>query len=122
MSVTGVEHADVVGNAGLLTIALGNLIRNAAHYTAEHSEVEIEVLSNPPGWRVLDRGPGVPDALKAALFERFNRGSQTHATGTGSGIGLAIVKSVADCHGATVSIKDRTGSGSIFSFVFQSNS
>jgi signal transduction histidine kinase len=121
LSVTGAEQAEVVGNAGLLAIALGNLIANALHYTAVHSEVEIEILSNPAGWRVLDRGPGVPDPLKTALFERFNRGIQPHATESGSGIGLAIVKSVADCHNATVSIADRTGGGSVFSFIFNSD-
>lgn len=118
LSVTGAKSAQVDGHAGLLHIALGNFIRNALNYTAEQSEVEIEVLSNPAGWRILDRGPGVPDALKTVLFERFNRGTQAHASGTGAGIGLAIVKSVADCHNASVTIEDRKGGGSVFSFVF----
>jgi len=122
LSVTGAKDAKMNGNAGLLNIALGNLIRNALHYTAEHSEVEIEVLSNPAGWRVLDRGPGVPDRLKSALFERFNRGTQASASGTGSGIGLAIVKSVADCYNASVTIEDREGGGSVFSFIANSGS
>lgn len=118
LSVTGAKSALVDGHAGLLHIALANLIRNALHYTAEQSEVKIEVLSNPAGWRVLDRGPGVPDALKTVLFERFNRGTQAHVSGTGSGIGLAVVKSVADCHNASVTIEDRMGGGSVFSFIF----
>ena len=122
LSVSGDTTAKMNGNAGLLSIALSNLIRNALHYTSEHSEVEIEVLSNPAGWRVLDRGPGVPDTLKSALFERFNRGTQAHSNGTGSGIGLAIVKSVADCHNASVSIEDRNGGGSVFSFVAKGGS
>lgn len=120
LSVTGAKDAQLSGNADLLNIALSNLIRNALHYTAEHSEVEIEILSNPAGWRVLDRGPGVPDSMKSTLFERFNRGSQAHASGSGSGIGLAIVKSVADCHNASVSIEDRQGGGSVFSFIANS--
>ena len=118
LSVTGAERSEVSGNTGLLSIALGNLIRNALHCTAEHSEVEIEVLSDPPGWRVLDRGPGVPEALKSALFERFNRGAHSSSNSNGSGIGLAIVKSVADCHNATVAIENRAGGGSVFSFIF----
>ncbi|MEB8385618.1 HAMP domain-containing sensor histidine kinase [Rhodobacteraceae bacterium KMM 6894] len=118
LSVTGTEQAKVGGNTGLLSIALGNLIRNALHFTAEHSEVEIEVLSDPAGWRVLDRGPGVPEALKSALFERFNRGAHSSSNSSGSGIGLAIVKSVADCHNATVTIENRRGGGSVFSFIF----
>ena len=87
-------------------------------YTSENSEIEIELRSNPAGWRVLDRGPGVPKALKMALFERFNRGNQANASSKGSGIGLAIAKSVAHSHNAAVSIQDRDGGGSIFSFTF----
>ncbi|MEN8874540.1 MAG: ATP-binding protein [Pacificibacter sp.] len=117
LSVTGAQNATLNGNAGLLSIALSNLIRNALQNTPQHSEVEVEVMSNPVGWRILDRGTGVPDNLKIALFERFNRGAQAHSNGTGSGIGLAIVKSVADCHGASVTIEDREGGGSIFSFI-----
>jgi signal transduction histidine kinase len=108
----------VHGNSGLLGIALANVVRNALQYSSENSEVEIELLSKPAGWRVLDRGAGVPDALKTALFERFNRGAQANSGSEGSGIGLAIVKSVANSHNATVSIQDRDGGGSIFSFTF----
>lgn len=118
LSVTGEGKILIEGNAGLLAIALRNVVRNALQYTSETSEVEIELLANPAGWRVLDRGPGVPDDLKTALFERFNRGTLAHSGSTGSGIGLAIVKSVADGHTATVSIQDRDGGGSIFSFIF----
>ena len=122
LSVIGAKDANLIGNAGLLNIALSNLIRNALHYAPENSEVEIELLSNPAGWRVLDRGPGVPDSLKSALFERFNRGAQAHVSSTGSGIGLAIVKSVADCHNASVTIEDRDGGGGIFSFIAKGGS
>lgn len=114
LSVAGEEAVLVHGHAGLLSVALANIVRNALQYTSENSAVEIEVLSNPPGLRVLDRGPGVPDALKTALFERFNRGLQTNSGSQGSGIGLAIVKSVARSHGATVDIQDREGGGSVF--------
>jgi signal transduction histidine kinase len=118
LSVIGDEAVLVHGNAGLLGIALANVVRNALQNTTENSEVKIELHSNPAGWRVLDRGPGVPEALKMALFERFNRGNQANASSKGSGIGLAIAKSVAHSHNAAVSIQDRDGGGSIFSFTF----
>tara|TARA_B110000902_G_scaffold210284_1_gene240420 strand:- start:519 stop:1883 length:1365 start_codon:yes stop_codon:yes gene_type:complete len=118
LSITGEKSVLVHGNSGLLGIALANVVRNALQYSSENSEVEIELLSKPAGWRVLDRGAGVPDALKTALFERFNRGAQANSGSEGSGIGLAIVKSVANSHNATVSIQDRDGGGSIFSFTF----
>ena len=121
LSVIGDETVLVHGNAGLLGIALANVVRNALQYSSESSEVEIELHSNPAGWRVLDRGPCVPDALKTALFERFNRGNQANAGSKGSGIGLAIAKSVAHSHNAAVSFQDRDGGGSIFSFTFGQN-
>jgi len=118
LAVTGVPLCYVEGNPGLLTIALGNLVRNALHYSREGSEVEIEVLDRPAGWRVLDRGPGVSENLKDDLFERFNRGSSSGHKSVGSGLGLAIVKSVADAHGAKAYIEDRQGGGSVFVFEF----
>ena len=121
LSVIGDETVLVHGNAGLLGIALANVVRNALQYSTESNEVEIELHTNPAGWRVLDRGPGVPDALKMALFERFNRGNQANLGTKGSGIGLAIAKSVAQSHNATISIQDRDGGGSIFSFMFDQN-
>jgi len=118
LAVTGASQSFVVGNPGLLTIALGNLVRNALHYSPEGTEVEIEVLERPAGLRVLDRGPGVPEKLKTDLFERFNRGSSSGCKPVGSGLGLAIVKSVADAHDAQVRIEDRQGGGSVFVFDF----
>ncbi len=118
LAVTGDTDAMVMGHLGLLSIALGNLVRNALNYSPEGTEVEIEVLSDPPGWRVLDRGIGVPEKIKEGLFERFNRGEDSYGKIQGSGIGLAIVKSVAEAHGAVVDISDRDGGGSVFSFRF----
>ncbi|MDZ4095279.1 MAG: ATP-binding protein, partial [Paracoccaceae bacterium] len=117
--VTGAAHAPARGHAGLLSVALGNLLRNALVQTPEGSEVEIEVVADPPGWRVLDRGPGVPDALKALLFDRFQRGAAARRpmakdAPQGAGIGLAIVKSVVEAHGGRVLIEDRPGGGAVF--------
>ena len=116
LAVTGVDGVHVEGHAGLLAIALGNLVRNAVNYADGPGEIEIEVCDDPPGWRVMDQGPGIPDAQKALLFQRFRRGG----TGgrDGAGIGLAIVKSVAQAHGATVGVTGREGGGSVFSFRF----
>lgn len=118
LSVSGAEDVQVKGNAGLLGIAIGNLIRNAVQYSPKNSEVEVELVASPAGWKVSDKGPGVPDALKTTLFERFNRGAQTNTQSRGAGIGLAIVDSVAQSHGARVAIHDREGGGSVFSFIF----
>ena len=121
LSVVADADVFVHGSAGLLGIALANVVRNALQYAPENSDVEIELSSDPAGWQVLDRGAGVPDALKTALFERFNRGTHAHSNSQGSGIGLAIVKSVAQSHNATVSFQDRAGGGSVFTFTFDAD-
>ncbi len=121
LAVTGVENCTVVGNKGLLTVAVGNLVRNALNYSPIGTEVEIDVTVNPSGIRVLDRGDGVSDAQKQTLFERFQRGAPTNDNVSGSGIGLAIVKSVADAHNANIEVHDRHGGGSVFELIFQSD-
>lgn len=118
LSVIGPKTVIVQGNAGLLGIALRNVIQNALQHALEGTDVEIQLMNAPPGWQVTDSGPGVPDERKSALFERFNRGQHTNTGSKGSGIGLAIVKSVADLHDAKVSIRDADQNGSIFSFQF----
>jgi signal transduction histidine kinase len=119
LAVTGAQSVSVHGNAGLLSIALDNLVRNALAYAPPESEVEIRVQASPPGLKVLDRGPGIAPADQAALFQRFTRGGGTK--GEGSGLGLAIVKSVAEAHGATVSVIGRAAGGSAFVLEFPDN-
>lgn len=116
LAISGANAVEVQGHAGLLSIALGNLVQNAVKYAPEGTEVEIEVTANPAGWRVLDRGTGISGEDREKLFERFRRGAT--AGRSGAGLGLAIVKSVADAHGATVAVEDRIGGGSVFSFRF----
>ncbi len=116
LALVGAETAPVRGHAGLIRIALDNLLRNALTHTPQGSEVEIEVSAAPPALRVADRGPGIPEAERERLFERFRRG--TTVTGDGSGLGLAIVRSVAQAHGGTVRIEDRPGGGSILVLEF----
>ncbi len=113
LAVSGAARAPARGHPGLLTVALSNLVRNALAHSPPGSEVEIEVSDAPPGWRVLDRGPGTPPALREALFERFRRG-QREGAAPGAGIGLAIVKAVAEGHGGSVGVEPRPGGGSIF--------
>ena len=76
---------------------------------ARPAEVEIEVA---------DRGPGIPDELKGSLFEKF--GSVEVKRGgvrKGFGLGLYLVKLVAQGHGGEVSVEDRPGGGSVFRMI-----
>ena len=101
----------------LLECALVNLLENAAKFSPDAAP--IEVRARPSGDTVLlevaDRGPGVPDAERLRVFERFHQG--TAATGSsygGTGLGLAICRAVATSHGGTCWVEDREGGGARF--------
>ena len=98
------------GDAAQLTILLNNLIENALRYTPKGGVVDVEaiVLDGRPVLRVVDSGPGIPDAERGRVFDRFYRGEdvKVRADGSGgSGLGLAIVQSIAERHHAAVSLQ-----------------
>ncbi|HUJ26272.1 MAG TPA: hybrid sensor histidine kinase/response regulator [Myxococcales bacterium] len=101
----------------LVRRALENLVSNAVKYTAAGGDVVVGVHPGPGGVavEVADRGPGIPAELKPQMFEKF--GSLEAARGhirKGIGLGLYLVKLVAEGHGGAVSVEDRPGGGSIF--------
>lgn len=88
----------IEGQADLAETALRNLLENAVRHTPPG--VEILVTLDADGVvRVGDDGPGVPDAVKGRLFERFSRGDPQ---GPGAGLGLSIVRQIMERHGGTV--------------------
>lgn len=90
---------------GLRTL-LRNLIDNALRYGGAHGRIEIEVAARGDHTllAVSDRGPGIPVAQRAAMLERFRRGADVKAQG--SGLGLSIVARIVELHGATLSLTD----------------
>ena len=101
----GLAQADagqVNGHAEALRILARNLLENAVKYTPSGGRVDA-ALRAEAGTLVLsveDSGPGIPEAERARVLDRFVRLPGTPSTG--SGLGLAIVKAVADLHGATL--------------------
>jgi two-component system sensor histidine kinase TctE len=98
-------EARVSGDPMLLREAIANLVHNAIEYTpgGGHVTVRTGVRGAPDGsprafFEVEDDGPGIPDAERARVTERFYRVPGT--PGTGSGLGLAIVREIAAAHGA----------------------
>ncbi|WP_343068996.1 sensor histidine kinase [Azospirillum tabaci] len=108
------EPATVPGDAISLREALTNLLDNAVKYAGPSGPIDLSLtpLPNGRGLRVeiADRGPGVPDAEKRRVLERFGRGSSAAGV-AGSGLGLAIVTSVVEAHGAGFALLDRPGGG-----------
>ena len=106
------EVASVDGDPAALAILLSNLVDNALRYTPPGGRIDVSV-SCPDGVPVLevaDTGPGIPAAERERVFDRFYRGA--HADEPGSGLGLSIVKRIADAHGATIALgAPASGSG-----------
>jgi two-component system, OmpR family, sensor histidine kinase TctE len=91
----------VLGHAGLLEELLNNLIDNALRYCPEGSSVTLSVsATRAPELTLTDDGPGIPEAERERVFERFHRGANVETEGCG--LGLAIVREIATVHGATV--------------------
>ncbi|MFI5000094.1 MAG: ATP-binding protein [Reyranellales bacterium] len=101
----------VRGHAEALFRAVRNLIENAIRHTPPGVSIEVEVLADGTA-RVLDDGPGVPDADRESIFRRFWR--RDRAKGDSRGLGLAIVARVAEAHDGTVTVQNRPGGGAIF--------
>ena len=104
----------VQGVAKLLRRAIRNLLENARRYTTGAVSASLQQHGPYAVLRVFDHGPGVPAALRERIFEPFYRlpgASETHG---GVGLGLALVKSIAERHGGSVRCEGRDGGGACF--------
>jgi two-component system, OmpR family, sensor kinase len=90
---------------GLHSLLL-NLVDNALRYTPGGGQVNVSVTREGPNplLEVTDSGPGIPEAERERVFDRFYRPDGQNASG--SGLGLAIVRGVAQAHGAVVELAD----------------
>ncbi|MCU0969147.1 MAG: HAMP domain-containing histidine kinase [Rubrivivax sp.] len=103
------------GDERLLRRALRNLLENARRYGG--GDVSVRVGPGPSATvevRVCDRGPGVPEALRERIFEPFFRLPGHAEREGGVGLGLALVRQIAERHGGTVRCEPRDGGGSCF--------
>ncbi|MCF6299101.1 MAG: ATP-binding protein [Thiomicrorhabdus sp.] len=102
----------VMGDKDALLTALQNLIGNAIDVIGE--QAQIQVLVNPFSDKqvdlvVVDNGPGVEDSLREKIFEPFYT-----SRAKGTGLGLAVVRAIAEAHGGTAWVKSIVGHGSQF--------
>jgi two-component system phosphate regulon sensor histidine kinase PhoR len=97
-----------VVDARALELAIVNLIDNALKYAKGTEAVDVQVTANGAGGaivRVSDGGPGIEPEDQSRIFDRFVRGRIAHEMHIrGSGIGLALVKHIAESHGGKVSV------------------
>lgn len=103
----------VLGVTDAVERAVANLIDNALKYSLLSAAVEVRV--NTEGGmgviEVADRGPGIPEKDRQRVFDPFERLGKRDSAG--SGLGLSVVRGVADSHGGKVEVRDREGGGTI---------
>lgn len=100
----------------LVKVAVYNLMINAWRHSPAGSPIEISIVATEElcTVEVCDRGPGIPEGEQQHLFKRFYRGTQS-VDKPGTGLGLYLVKTIAERHGGHVRASARKGGGTIFS-------
>lgn len=99
-----------------------NLLANALRYTPDGGAVTIRLALEAGRVRVAveDTGPGIPPEDRSNVFERFYRVDQGRARavdGSGSGLGLAVVRSIVEAHGGQIGVESDPGQGAAFWFM-----
>jgi signal transduction histidine kinase len=108
---------DVLVDAPAVKQALANLVDNAMKYSADRRQIGLRVRSDGGFVHVdvTDQGIGIPPAEIPRIFEKFYRiGRSETQERRGSGVGLALVKHIAEAHGGRVSVESQAGAGSRF--------
>ncbi|NDC40302.1 MAG: GHKL domain-containing protein [Chitinophagia bacterium] len=111
------QNLKVNGDKTLLRIVLNNLLENAIKYSGEESHIVV-VLRKDNGnavIQVLDEGPGIAEAEKKKVFDKFYRvGNEESRASKGSGLGLYLVQKIVRQHKGTIVVKNNQPRGSIF--------
>jgi len=109
------EILAVMGHADQLGRALANLVGNALKYTPAGGQVRValQAVNQMLYLAIMDTGQGIPEKALPHIFEKFYRVKE-HRQMEGSGLGLAMVKSIVEAHGGTISVRSQAGKGSAF--------
>lgn len=100
----------------LLRQALSNLLANALRYTAAGGSIRLqaEVKGDAVAISVTDSGAGIAAEHLPFLFDRFYRVDAARSSAESTGLGLAVVRSIAELHGGSVTVASTVGTGTIF--------
>lgn len=113
MLLYDLEAVTIRGNSRLIAQAFENVIRNAIKYTEAFGTIEIDLTAENDQMilKVRDDGPGMNDAVKQRIFERFYK-SSSHTDS--NGLGLAISKSIIERHGGRIEVESKIDHGTTF--------
>ncbi|HKV97997.1 MAG TPA: ATP-binding protein [Gammaproteobacteria bacterium] len=117
---TDISSAESVqGNRQLIAQAIGNLLDNAIKYTPADGRITLSLATNTtqPVITIMDTGPGIPPELREKALQRFVRLDASRSQ-PGNGLGLSLVKAVAEHHGAMLKMEDNQP-GLRVSLIFQ---
>lgn len=106
----------IEGDRALLEVLLRNLLENALRYSPEGGAVEVRAgleAGGAPWLEVSDEGVGIPPEALPRIFERYYRTGQVQEA-VGAGLGLYIVRRIAQAHGGDVAVESVLGQGSTF--------
>lgn len=110
-----VSAGPVQGDPGELRRIVRNLLDNAVRHARSRVELRVYVADGQVSVEVADDGPGVPEAERELIFQRFHRGDPARTRSTaGTGLGLAIARSLAQRAGGTLDLVDGKSPGAIF--------
>jgi len=111
--LTAPPHITVTGQADWLRVLIRNLVDNAIRYTPAGGciHVSLQARDGQVCLTVSDSGPGIPFAEREAVLRRFHR--LNHGDQPGSGLGLSIVRRIAELHGAQLDLDDAIPEGGL---------
>ena len=112
-------EADVVADAALFDRALGNLVDNSLRFTPDGGRIEIAIHATDSITEiaVTDNGCGISSEHLPRIFDRFYRIDSSRSS-RGTGLGLALVKSIAELHGGSVRVASELGRGTAITLAF----
>ena len=112
-------HANV--DVGLMSRLVQNLVENACKYTPEGGRVRVSLAAAEGRltFTVADNGIGIAKRDLPHIWERFWQADSSRGVDKGSGLGLAMVKQIADAHGGALSVESEPGRGSTFTFCME---
>jgi signal transduction histidine kinase len=114
-----VAKGQIVVDRQRITEAVMNLAQNATQHTGESDSISIgsAIAKGKVRFWVRDTGEGIPLVDQKRIFERFARTSNSRRCSEGAGLGLSIVRAIAESHGGQVLVRSQLGKGSMFTIV-----